>query len=78
MKVNNIYTSVACNRTPESADWGINGLILYAASNSVVIFNPHVSILFHCIVYLKSIANLKIVCLSFIWIEDFNVNLTNK
>ena len=44
MKLKNIYTSVACNRTPESADWGNNGLILFAACNSVSLFNPNVCI----------------------------------
>lgn len=37
----NIYTSVACNRTPESADWGKNGLILFAACNSIALFDPN-------------------------------------
>lgn len=40
MKINSIYTSVACNRTPESADWGNNGLILFAACHSVSILDP--------------------------------------
>ncbi|XP_037044564.1 probable elongator complex protein 2 isoform X3 [Bradysia coprophila] len=40
MKVNNVYTSIACNRTVESADWGDNNLILFAACNSVAVFDP--------------------------------------
>ncbi|XP_055839454.1 elongator complex protein 2 [Episyrphus balteatus] len=40
MKIENIYTSIACNRTPESADWGNNGQIVFAACNSIAIFNP--------------------------------------
>lgn len=39
------YTSVACNRSPESADWGENGLIACAASNYVAIIDPKVSLL---------------------------------
>ncbi|XP_055920289.1 elongator complex protein 2 [Eupeodes corollae] len=41
MKIENIYTSIACNRTPESADWGNNGLIVFAACNSIAIFDPN-------------------------------------
>lgn len=41
MTSTNVYTSVACNRTPESADWGENGLILFAACNSIAIFDPN-------------------------------------
>ena len=43
MIINNVYTSVACNRTPESADWGTNNLILYAACNAIVLFDPNVN-----------------------------------
>lgn len=35
----NLYTSVACNRSPEAADWGQNGLIAFAACNSVAILD---------------------------------------
>lgn len=42
MSVENIYTSIACNRTTESADWGNNGLIVFGAFNSVAIYNPQV------------------------------------
>lgn len=42
MKVNNIYTSIACNRTPESADWGNDNLIIFGACNSVAVFDPNV------------------------------------
>lgn len=41
MSAENIYTSIACNRTPESADWSSeNGLILFAACNSIALFDP--------------------------------------
>lgn len=36
-----VYTSIACNRTPESADWGKNGEIVFAACNAVAVFNPY-------------------------------------
>lgn len=36
------YTSVGCNQTPESMNWGGRNLVLFAASNSVVIYNPTV------------------------------------
>ncbi|XP_075969096.1 elongator complex protein 2-like [Anticarsia gemmatalis] len=41
MKVNmeQVYTSVACNRTTEIADWNAEGLICFGASHSVVIYN---------------------------------------
>ncbi|PSN31401.1 hypothetical protein C0J52_24316 [Blattella germanica] len=35
-----VYVSSACNRTPHSADWGRNNLICYAASNSVLLYDP--------------------------------------
>ncbi|KAI9576037.1 probable elongator complex protein 2 [Glossina fuscipes] len=38
MKVKNIYTSIGCNRTAESADWGHNGLIIYAANNAIALY----------------------------------------
>lgn len=41
MSVDNIYTSVACNRTPEAADWGKNNQIIFAACNSIAIFDPY-------------------------------------
>lgn len=41
MSVENIYTSIACNRTPESADWGVNGQIVFAACNAVALFDPN-------------------------------------
>ena len=31
------YVSVGCSRTPHAADWSSNGLLAYAASNSVAI-----------------------------------------
>ncbi|KAG5678159.1 hypothetical protein PVAND_007854 [Polypedilum vanderplanki] len=41
MKINNVYTSIAVNRTPSSLDWGTNNLICYAASNAIAILNPN-------------------------------------
>lgn len=38
MSIENVYTSIACNRTPESADWGKNGQIIFAACNSIALF----------------------------------------
>lgn len=35
----NIYTSAACNRTPESADWGDNNLVIFAACNAVALLD---------------------------------------
>ncbi|XP_068147004.1 elongator complex protein 2 [Drosophila tropicalis] len=40
IKVENIYTSVACNRCTDCADWGPNGLIAYGACNAVAILDP--------------------------------------
>ncbi|KAM8714538.1 hypothetical protein ACLKA7_014631 [Drosophila subpalustris] len=40
MQITNLYTSVACNRTTECADWGPSGLIAYGACNAVAVFNP--------------------------------------
>lgn len=40
MSVSNVYTSVACNRTPDSADWGSNGQIIFAACNAIALFDP--------------------------------------
>lgn len=42
MKITNLYTSVACNRTTECADWGPSGLIAYGACNAVAVLNPRV------------------------------------
>lgn len=42
MKVTNIYTSISCNRTPESADWGDDNLIIFGACNAVALFHPNV------------------------------------
>lgn len=44
MSAENIYTSIACNRTPESADWSSsNGLILFAASHAIALLDPDFS-----------------------------------
>ncbi|XP_017054373.1 probable elongator complex protein 2 [Drosophila ficusphila] len=40
MQVENLYTSVACNRCTECADWGPNGWIAYGACNAVAIMDP--------------------------------------
>lgn len=41
MKVNleQVYTSVACNRTTEITDWNGEGIICFGATNSVVIYD---------------------------------------
>ncbi|XP_031639576.1 probable elongator complex protein 2 [Contarinia nasturtii] len=41
MSAENVYTSIACNRTPQSADWGENGQVIFAACNSVAVFEPN-------------------------------------
>lgn len=50
MKVDNVYTSIACNRTPEAADWGHNNLVLFGACNAVAVFDPSVCA-YYCILY---------------------------
>lgn len=45
--VNNVvvetaYTSAGCNRTPHALDWGNNNLACFAASRSVVVYDPKV------------------------------------
>ncbi|KPJ07376.1 putative elongator complex protein 2 [Papilio machaon] len=41
MKVNieQIYTSVACNRIPEIADWNNEGIVCFGATNAVVVYD---------------------------------------
>lgn len=41
MSAENVYTSIACNRTPQSADWGRNGQVIFAACNSIALFDPN-------------------------------------
>lgn len=41
MSAENVYTSIACNRTPQSADWGKSGQIIFAACNSIALFDPN-------------------------------------
>lgn len=41
LTIQEIYTSVACNRTPEIADWNNEGIICYGATNAVVIYNTN-------------------------------------
>uniref|UniRef100_A0A182WBD2 Elongator complex protein 2 n=1 Tax=Anopheles minimus TaxID=112268 RepID=A0A182WBD2_9DIPT len=40
MSIETLYTSAACNRTPESLDWGQDGLIYFAANNAIAVFDP--------------------------------------
>ncbi|XP_070499116.1 elongator complex protein 2 [Chironomus tepperi] len=41
MKITNLYSSIAVNRSPFALDWGNNGLICYAAANSIAILDPN-------------------------------------
>ncbi|XP_055626523.1 elongator complex protein 2 [Toxorhynchites rutilus septentrionalis] len=41
MEIKNLYTSVACNRTPGALDWGQDGLIYYAACHAISVFDPN-------------------------------------
>lgn len=43
MHIRNVYSSAACNGTPESLDWGPNNLIVYAASNAAIVYAPQQS-----------------------------------
>ncbi len=36
------YISVGCNRNPSSLDWGLNGLVAFAACNSIALYLPEV------------------------------------
>lgn len=36
------YTSVACNRVPSIVDWNSDGLIIYGASNAVLLYDTNV------------------------------------
>lgn len=49
MKVDNVYSSIACNRNPEAADWGHNNLVLFGACNAVAVFDPSVSVFLYSI-----------------------------
>lgn len=40
MDVKPIYTSCACNSSPQTVDWGYNNIICYAACNSVALYDP--------------------------------------
>ena len=42
LNVQNTYISVGCNRNPYSLDWGLNGLVAFAACNSVALYTPEV------------------------------------
>uniref|UniRef100_A0A8D8IJ78 Elongator complex protein 2 n=1 Tax=Culex pipiens TaxID=7175 RepID=A0A8D8IJ78_CULPI len=41
MITSNRYTSAACNRTPESLDWGEDGLIYFAACHAIAVFDSN-------------------------------------
>lgn len=41
VSVEQVYTSVACNRKPEVVDWNYEGIICYGACNAVVICDPN-------------------------------------
>lgn len=38
------YSSVGCNQTTESLDWGKHNLVLFAASHSIVLYDPTVRV----------------------------------
>uniref|UniRef100_L7M717 Elongator complex protein 2 n=1 Tax=Rhipicephalus pulchellus TaxID=72859 RepID=L7M717_RHIPC len=40
MAVSVEYTSCACNRNPQSLDWGCNNVVAYGACNAVVLYDP--------------------------------------
>lgn len=40
--VNIEYISVGCNKNPYSLDWGFNGLVAFAAANSIALYLPQV------------------------------------
>ncbi|XP_053624661.1 elongator complex protein 2 [Plodia interpunctella] len=42
VSVSQLYTSVACNRTPEIVDWNNGGIICFGASYAVVIYDTNV------------------------------------
>ncbi|XP_045491637.1 probable elongator complex protein 2 isoform X1 [Colias croceus] len=44
LKINTkqVYTSVACNRTPEIVDWNKAGVICYGACNAIVIYDTKI------------------------------------
>ncbi|XP_060810838.1 elongator complex protein 2 [Amyelois transitella] len=42
VSVSQVYTSVACNRTPEIVDWNNEGIICFGASYAVVIYNTNI------------------------------------
>ncbi|KAM3961817.1 elongator complex protein 2 [Aphomia sociella] len=42
VSVDQVYTSVACNRIPEIADWNGEGIICFGATNAVIIYDTKV------------------------------------
>ncbi|KAH8405971.1 hypothetical protein KR215_001002 [Drosophila sulfurigaster] len=68
MQITNLYTSVACNRTTECADWGPTGLIAYGGCNAVVVLNPRYNgnsakILYTLVEHTKRVNTVK-------WLDD--------
>lgn len=55
MKINNIYTSIATNRTPAAVDWSRENLILFGASNGIALFDPNVSFSNVCLHFSKTL-----------------------
>ncbi|EDW01131.1 probable elongator complex protein 2 [Drosophila grimshawi] len=71
MQVTNLYTSVACNRTTECADWGPGGLIAYGACNAVAVLDPRYNgnsakILFTLVEHTKRVNTVK-------WLDEYQL-----
>ena len=62
--IENVYASVGCNRTPHALDWGHNGLVCFAASHAVAIYDPGVciNILFDHVKRKPLIASSLVIC----------------
>ncbi len=54
-----VYTSVGCNRTPQALDWGNNGLVCFAASHAVAIYDPKVCITVKNVVFSAFVAETR-------------------
>ena len=37
-----VYSSVACNRTPNCLDWGNNGIVCFGAAHAIALYEPKV------------------------------------
>lgn len=57
VSVKQVYTSVACNRTPEIVDWNSEGPICFGATNSVVVYDTVKISLFNASLLVKYIPN---------------------